>query len=74
MDFNPFIQEHQHSVFALALSRLGHEEVAADVTQEAFVSLYKAWHLFTDGQTAEDYLWQAASRHCEWESVRGVSR
>ena len=40
--FNRLVELHQSGAFALALRMLGHADVAADVTQDAFLAAFRA--------------------------------
>ena len=43
LDFDAFFQREYRAVFALAFALLRHPAAAEDVTQEAFVALYRKW-------------------------------
>ena len=47
--FNELVLAYQTTVYNVALRTLGHPEDAADATQDAFLSAYRAMHEFRGG-------------------------
>lgn len=47
--FNGLVERYQARAYALALRTLGNQDVAADVTQDAFISAFKAISSFRGG-------------------------
>ncbi|HEV7126036.1 MAG TPA: sigma-70 family RNA polymerase sigma factor [Ktedonobacterales bacterium] len=71
--FNCLVELHQQSAYSLALRMLGEPEAAADVTQDAFISAFRAiasfrgtsfraWLLRIVTNACYDY-WRARGRH-----------
>jgi RNA polymerase sigma-70 factor (ECF subfamily) len=47
--FNGLVERYQHRAYALALRMLGNPDAAADVTQDAFISAFRAISSFRGG-------------------------
>ena len=50
------------TAYELALRHVGDDELAQDVTAEAFIFTYKQRHHLTDEKTAEDFLLRIVER------------
>jgi RNA polymerase sigma-70 factor, ECF subfamily len=61
--FNRLVELHQTGAYALALRMLGDPEVAADVTQDAFFSAYRAIGSFR-GSSFRAWLYRIVSNGC----------
>src|SRR5689334_8070706 len=61
--FNRLVEIHQSGAYALALRMLGDPDLAADVTQEAFLSAYRAIGSFR-GASFRAWLWRIVSNGC----------
>lgn len=61
--FNHLVERHQSGAYALALRMLGNPDVAADVTQDAFVSAFRAI-ASCKGDTFRPWLYRIVSNGC----------
>lgn len=61
--FNSLVEMHQAGAYALALRMLGDPEAAADVTQDAFLSAYRAINSFK-GTSFRAWLLRIVSNGC----------
>lgn len=61
--FNALVEKYQASAYALALRMTGNAETAADVTQEAFLSAYRAVPSF-HGSSFRAWLMRIVSNGC----------
>ncbi|HEX6817959.1 MAG TPA: sigma-70 family RNA polymerase sigma factor [Ktedonobacterales bacterium] len=61
--FNQLVERHQASAYALALRMVGDPDVAADVTQDAFFSAYRAINAFK-GASFRAWLYRIVSNSC----------
>lgn len=61
--FNRLVERHQAGAYALALRMLGDADVAADVTQDAFFSAYRAINSFR-GASFRAWLYRIVSNGC----------
>lgn len=61
--FNLLVERHQQGVYAVALRMLGDPDVAADVTQDAFFSAYRALGSFK-GISFRAWLYRIVSNGC----------
>jgi RNA polymerase sigma-70 factor (ECF subfamily) len=61
--FNVLVELHQAGAYAVALRMLGDPEVAADVTQDAFLSAYRAVGSFK-GSSFKAWLYRIVSNGC----------
>jgi RNA polymerase sigma-70 factor (ECF subfamily) len=61
--FNTLVERHQEAAYSLALRMLGEPETAADVTQDAFVSAFRAISSFR-GATFRPWLLRIVSNGC----------
>ncbi len=61
--FNQLLEQHQGVAYALALRMLGEPETAADVTQEAFLSAFRAISSFS-GTSFRAWLMRIVSNAC----------
>jgi RNA polymerase sigma-70 factor, ECF subfamily len=61
--FNALVEKHQNAAYALALRMLGDPDTAADVTQEAFFSAYRALGSF-HGSSFRAWLLRIVSNGC----------
>lgn len=64
MRFEEVIAEHEKKIFNLSLRILGDYDEAADLTQETFISAYKAWDRFRGESHVFTWLYQIALNHC----------
>jgi RNA polymerase sigma-70 factor, ECF subfamily len=70
--FNRLVERHQTGAYALALRMLGDPEAAADVTQDAFFSAYRAIGSFR-GSSFRAWLYRIVSNGC-FDYFRAQSR
>jgi RNA polymerase sigma-70 factor, ECF subfamily len=61
--FNTLIERYQHLAYALALRMLGNPDTAADVTQDAFLSAFRAITTFR-GDSFRPWLLRIVSNGC----------
>jgi RNA polymerase sigma-70 factor (ECF subfamily) len=61
--FNALVEKHQSAAYALALRMLGDPDTAADVTQDAFFSAYRALGTF-HGSSFRAWLLRIVSNGC----------
>lgn len=61
--FNQLVERYQSGAYALALRMVGNPDVAADVTQDAFFSAYRALSTFT-GSSFRAWLYRIVSNGC----------
>ena len=70
--FNRLVELHQAGAYALALRMLGDPDTAADVTQDAFFSAYRAIASFR-GTSFRAWLYRIVSNGC-YDTFRAQSR
>jgi RNA polymerase sigma-70 factor, ECF subfamily len=70
--FNRLVELHQAGAYALALRMLGDPDTAADVTQDAFFSAYRAIGSFR-GSSFRAWLYRIVSNGC-YDTFRAQSR
>lgn len=61
--FNQLVERHQTGAYALALRMVGDPDIAADVTQDAFFSAYRAINTFR-GASFRAWLYRIVSNGC----------
>lgn len=61
--FNRLVELHQAGAYALALRMLGDRDLAADITQEAFISAFRAIGTFR-GSSFKSWLLRIVSNSC----------
>jgi RNA polymerase sigma-70 factor, ECF subfamily len=61
--FNQLVEQHQAGAYTLAVRMLGDSEIAADVTQDAFFSAYRAISSFR-GSSFRAWLYRIVSNTC----------
>jgi RNA polymerase sigma-70 factor (ECF subfamily) len=69
--FNQLVERYQDSAYGLALRMLGDPELAADVTQDAFMSAFRAVERFRGG-SFRAWLLRIVSNACydQWRAAR----
>jgi RNA polymerase sigma-70 factor (ECF subfamily) len=70
--FNALVERHQSAAYALAMRMVGDPDVAADVTQDAFFSAYRAIASFR-GSSFRAWLFRIVSNGC-FDHFRAQSR
>ena len=70
--FNALVERYQAAVYALALRMLGDPDTAADVTQDAFFSAFRAMDTFR-GASFRAWLFRIVSNGC-YDSFRSRAR
>ncbi len=70
--FNALVERHQSAAYALAMRMVGDPDVAADVTQDAFFSAYRAITSFR-GSSFRAWLFRIVSNGC-FDHFRAQSR
>lgn len=61
--FNRLVEHYQTSIYNVALRMVGDSAVAEDITQETFVSAYRALHTFSSGNFRA-WLFRIATNAC----------
>src|SRR5215469_5759560 len=61
--FNTLVERHQSSAYSLAMRMVGDPDIAADVTQDAFFSAYRAISSFR-GSSFRAWLYRIVSNTC----------
>lgn len=62
--FRAFVQTYQRPVYALVFRMLGDEEEARDVSQEVFVSVFRAVGSFRGESKLSTWLFRIVTNHC----------
>jgi len=63
--FNEITQRYQHKIYGLCLRWLGHEQIAAEVAQDVFVSAFRAMNRFRGDSKLSTWLYRIAINHCK---------
>src|SRR6266550_3615418 len=62
--FDALVAEYEKRIFNVIYRILGDYEEAADLTQETFISAYRAWDKFRGESKVYTWLYQIAVNHC----------
>ena len=62
--FDDIVTEYEKKVFNLIFRILGDYDEAADLTQETFISAFRAWDRFRGESRVYTWLYQIALNHC----------
>jgi RNA polymerase sigma-70 factor (ECF subfamily) len=63
--FRELVETHQHRVFNLVLRMLGNREEAEDVSQEVFVTVFKAIGTFREESRLSTWLYRISANHAK---------
>ena len=63
--FNEITRRYQHKIYGICLRWLGHEQVAAEVAQDVFVSAFRALGRFRGDSKLSTWLYRIAINHCK---------
>lgn len=63
--FNELVRRHQKKVFNLCYRIMGNREEAEDVTQEVFITVYKALRGFRGDSAFSTWIHRVAANHCK---------
>jgi RNA polymerase sigma-70 factor (ECF subfamily) len=62
--FDDLVAEYEKKIFNLVYRVIGDYDEAADLTQETFISAYRAWDRFRGEAKVYTWLYQIALNHC----------
>src|SRR5437879_2716535 len=64
LDFDALVATYEKKIFNVIYRILGDYEEASDLTQETFISAYRAWDRFRGESKVYTWLYQIAVNHC----------
>ncbi len=71
--FNRLVMHYQQTLYGTVFRLLGNTETAADVTQDAFISAFKAIHTYRGGSSFRAWLLRIGT-NLSWDHWRRVQR
>ena len=63
--YSEIVQRYQHRVFTLAMRWMGDEQIAAEVSQDVFIALFKALPKFRGDAKLSTWVYRVVVNHCK---------